>query len=404
MKFIVAQLGARMHYAVPRILYAAGMLQRLYTDACAVKGFPRFLKVIPPRVRPLPLRRLMGRVPHGIPPETITAFTSFGLKYEKRRRNVKNPGEAMAAHLWAGRSFCERVIAAGGFQGQGVYTFNGAGLELLRAAAVHGLRRIMEQTIAPMAIEQELLAGELEKFREWHIASDAAPPIEEWITRERSEWAASERILCGSEFVRNGIGKCGGPIERCVVVPYGVANHFEVRERRAHSGPLRILTVGAIGLRKGSPYVLAAARRLKGVARFRMCGGFAVPQSIISKLSEQTEITGPVPRPEMIEHFKWADVFLLPSVCEGSALATYEALMAGLPVICTPNTGSIVTDEVNGIIVPQGDVDAIVSALERFASSRGVLEQFQRGVKDSSAEASLDAYGARLIMALRAAQ
>ena len=33
---VVSQLGARMHYAVPRILHQAGRLERLYTDICAV--------------------------------------------------------------------------------------------------------------------------------------------------------------------------------------------------------------------------------------------------------------------------------------------------------------------------------------------------------------------------------
>jgi hypothetical protein len=32
-RFIVAQLGARMHYAVPRIFHEAGILERLYTDS-----------------------------------------------------------------------------------------------------------------------------------------------------------------------------------------------------------------------------------------------------------------------------------------------------------------------------------------------------------------------------------
>ena len=32
MKILVAQLGARMHYAVPRILEAQGLLSHFYTD------------------------------------------------------------------------------------------------------------------------------------------------------------------------------------------------------------------------------------------------------------------------------------------------------------------------------------------------------------------------------------
>src|SRR5262249_61762278 len=39
MGYAVAQLGARMHYAVPRILHARGQLTQLFTDIAANKGW-----------------------------------------------------------------------------------------------------------------------------------------------------------------------------------------------------------------------------------------------------------------------------------------------------------------------------------------------------------------------------
>ncbi|MEA2780603.1 MAG: hypothetical protein QOK29_2147, partial [Rhodospirillaceae bacterium] len=38
MSYVVAQLGARMHYAVPRILHAADQLDHFFTDISADKG------------------------------------------------------------------------------------------------------------------------------------------------------------------------------------------------------------------------------------------------------------------------------------------------------------------------------------------------------------------------------
>ena len=99
-------------------------------------------------------------------------------------------------------------------------------------------------------------------------------------------------------------------------------------------------------MRKGSPYVLEAARRLAGSATFRMVGPCSLPAQIIDGAPSNLEILGPVPRGDIMRHYAWADVFLLPSVCEGSATVVYEALTAGLPVICTPNTGSVVRDGV----------------------------------------------------------
>src|SRR5262249_11308352 len=104
---------------------------------------------------------------------------------------------------------------------------------------------------------------------------------------------------------------------------------------------------------------------------------------------------------QMALPYAWADVFLLPSVCEGSATVTYEALAAGLPVVCTPNTGSVVRDGVDGFIVPVGDVDAIVERLERLADP-SLRAEFSVRARGRAAEFTLDAYRRRLLAALQA--
>ncbi len=51
-RVVVSQLGARMDYAVPRILNAHGALEHFYTDICATKGWPRLVGQVPPRFLP----------------------------------------------------------------------------------------------------------------------------------------------------------------------------------------------------------------------------------------------------------------------------------------------------------------------------------------------------------------
>ncbi len=67
--FIVSQLGARMHYAVPQIFAQHQKLAHFYTDICAEQGWPRLLDQLPAAVLPGAVRRLVGRRPHGIPKE-----------------------------------------------------------------------------------------------------------------------------------------------------------------------------------------------------------------------------------------------------------------------------------------------------------------------------------------------
>lgn len=393
------QLGARMHYAVPRILADAELLENFYTDICATKSWPRLLRYLPRKYLPAAVRRLVGRIPNGVPNERIYAFTQFGLEIAYRRSRAKSPAEFTAVDLWSGKKLCELVCKHGFDKAGGIYTFNNAGLEIMHAARKEGLRCVMEQTIAPKRIELELLREEREYFPEWEPALRNAL-CDEYISREEDEWSAADLILCGSDFVRDGIIKVGGRPELCRVVPYGVDLPSTPRKTIAHSGPLRVLTVGQVGLRKGSPYVLGAAKSLKGRATFRMVGSIDVSHKIEVELRKSVELTGIVPRSEIDLHYNWADVFLLPSICEGSATATYEALAAGLPVICTTNTGSVIVDGKDGFIVPIRSPTDIVRILNNLIENPELVNVLSSNSAKRIFEISRNGYGKRLLSAL----
>jgi glycosyltransferase involved in cell wall biosynthesis len=290
-----------------------------------------------------------------------------------------------------------------------VYTFNGQGLELLSFAREHGLRSIMEQTIAPKEKEIELITEERNRFDHWTHASDHTSLGEKKLAqREQTEWQEADLILCGSEFVMKGIRDCDGPVEKCQVVPYGTdVELFRSVQKNTNPGtssPVRVVTVGSVGLRKGSPYVLQAARKLKGTALFRMVGAVGLPASARSELKDDVELVGHVPRSEVVEHYEWADIFLLPSLCEGSAGVTYEAMANGLPVICTRNTGSIVRDGQDGFIVPIRDAEAIAERIMCLAEDENLYQEMSRSAKERAVTAgSVEAYGKRLVDAIRSA-
>ena len=397
---VVAQLGARRHYAIPRMLFEAGMLAHFYTDICATKGWPRLLNIVPTAMQSAGIKRLLGRIPHGVPARYITTFTRFSLEYQSRRVSAKSYAEAIEASIWSAKRFCELVLASGLHDAGGVYTFNSAGLELLTEARKRGLRAIVEQTIAPMEVENRLMQAEHGSFPGWESVPVEDTAWAEFAARERAEWAMADTILCGSEFVRDSITACGGHAEKCRVVPYGVDARFSLPDKAPHHGPLRVLTVGAVGLRKGSPYVLEAARMLRGQADFRMVGNLGVQPTARQALAGAVELTGPVPRTQMLQHYAWADVFLLPSICEGSAGVVYEALAAGLPVVCTPNTGSVVRDGVDGFIVPIRDAAAITEALSGFLQRHELLRRMSEQARLRAQAFGLEPYKAKLISAL----
>jgi hypothetical protein len=76
MKFLVAQIGARMHYAVPRILWKLQSLERLCTDIASIRWVRKCTSVLVgvgmPGIRRLsgsPVRKPPGRrrqFPYGL--------------------------------------------------------------------------------------------------------------------------------------------------------------------------------------------------------------------------------------------------------------------------------------------------------------------------------------------------
>ncbi len=80
-----------------------------------------------------------------------------------------------------------------------------------------------------------------------------------------------------------------------------------------------------------------------------------------------------------------ATVFVLPSHAEGMPMSLLEAMAAGCPVIAT-NVGGIpdvVTDGVNGLLVPAGDRDALALALHRLLVDRTLAEGLGREARET---------------------
>jgi glycosyltransferase involved in cell wall biosynthesis len=304
------------------------------------------------------------------------------------------------ADLWAGKTFGAQVVRDGFGKADAVYTFNTAALEILSAARRRGLFTVLEQTIVPRAIEEALLAEGQVRYVGWEPERLKSAAVAALAQREREEWEQADMIVCGSEFVRNGIQKCGGPVDRCIVVPYGVDSRFSrgIRERRGE--PLRVLTVGQVGLRKGAGCALEVAKVLRGVAEFRWVGQVSLLDAARAEMGRYIELTGVVARNDIMKHYDWADVFFLPSICEGSAIVTYEALSSGLPVVTTPNAGSTVRDGEDGFIVPIYDVPAMAGRLRQLDKDRTLLDQFSKAAVIHSGELSLAAYQKRFLRLL----
>lgn len=196
----------------------------------------------------------------------------------------------------------------------------------------------------------------------------------------------------------------GGPPEKCVVVPYGVDLPEAAPEKtREATDGLNVLFVGRASLAKGIRFLCEALRPFVGKRVIcRVVGQICVDERRLREYAPpNVELVGRVLRSEVAQQYRWADVFCLPSLCEGSATVIYEALAHGLPVITTPNSGSIVRDQMEGFIVPVMDGGAIATAIDTFFQDRRLLESMSSAALKRAAFGSLEAYGGRLIAAIR---
>jgi len=386
-----------MHYAVPSIIHGRRSLKCLYTDFDARGMLGETLRRKFTESHFGLLARIASRSPAGVPRSLVQSAWLLGLAYGLAVRRARSEEERQSAYLRYSARFAKWVADQAWPSASAVYTFNTAALEILQRARTEGRVSFVEQTIAPKEVEIALLSATENEFPDWAGLAMAGPAASGLAERERAEWETASVILCGSAFVRDSVITCGGPGEKCQVVPYGV-KVSAAQPRPPRQGPLRVVTVGALGLRKGTPYVLASAQRIGSRATFRLVGPGAIPASC--RVPPNVELVGAVPRPEVERHLAWADVFLLPSICEGSATASYEALAAGLPVICTPNTGAVITDRVEGFLVPVGSVSPIVASLRNLADDRRLVAEMSAAASRLAQFCSVDAYGQRLAQAL----
>jgi glycosyltransferase involved in cell wall biosynthesis len=404
---LVAQIGARMHYAVPRILEQAGILGALHTDVVATKGWPALMaRAIPGSRRIAGIRRLLGRIPRGVPSKKIIAENMLGVQFAVRNQYCSTATQACTVHLTTAREFGRRVVRRGMVDYDSVYVFSTDGVEILEEAKRLGHWRIVEQAVAPVDIVQDVFVRERERFPDWVGENIINLHWREIRDREFREWELADVIVCGSRFVQDMIAKVGGPIEKTIIINYGVDSPIQPPRSVAHRGSekTRVLFVGEVGFRKGAHYLIEAARQIAQEFEFRFCGSIALPEIITQNLPPNVSLKGIVPRAEINEQYAWADIFCLPSLVEGSATVTYEAMAAGLPIVTTPQSGSIVRDGIDGFLISPGDPNAIIDSLNRCR--RGDLPARREPIRDrvdGPPSFTFDAYRERLLRLVRGA-
>ena len=395
MKVIVVQLGARHRYAVPRLLKEAGYLEALYTDSNGSYGLGRWLGTVPAAILPAAAKRLRQRRIAVLPSHSVRS-TDLLLPFDP-------PFRRFSACIFDCDARRDRVfsyvLSRWGFgQATMIYSMFGEGWKFLDAAKRRGLKIALDMFVNP--ITHRIVESERQTFPEWE-----APGSSDFHALEEHAdkcIALADLLLCPADAVADGMKYYPSfAAEKIRVVPYGFAS--DAKPRGLKPARRRILFGGSATLRKGIHYFAQAAEMLSLSAygyEFRVAG----PASGIVQAKHECRFLsflGPLTRSDFMAELESCDVFVLPTLAEGSATVIYEALAMGVPVVTTRSAGSVVTNGKEGYIVPERDSAALAQAIKEITTNRKIRDAMSEAATQTAQEYSEAKWGERLIAALQ---
>jgi glycosyltransferase involved in cell wall biosynthesis len=393
MKVRVGQYGARMYYGIPQALHSLDYLEKLYTDFTVNKGLPRQLINFPR------FSKLKNRHANGLPPGKIVHLPDYGLRHFLRMKKAKNEQAVNEANFQHG-VYLEKQMMRDGLRGIDALCMIGSPSEMIfRKAREKKITTIMEQIIAPAATYLHILDTYLKPYQDWEDINASITSIRYWENVSQKEWAQSDYVLSGSDFVRDSAKECGLDPEKIVTIPYGVpallqpsdaARKFSVDRK------LRVLFVGLVGVRKGVQYLLEIAKNVKHFCEIKICGTIAIKKEIVQKFKDDVSFIGHVSREDIGRYYEWADIFVLPTLFEGSATVCYEAIQHGLPIITTKNAGLFLKHGEGATIIPLGDSSSLEKALRDFYENPEKIKEQSTIVRSHIQFASMAGYQSRL--------
>jgi glycosyltransferase involved in cell wall biosynthesis len=239
--------------------------------------------------------------------------------------------------------------------------------------------------IDPGRVEKEIVLEEMDRWPGWATQAPVLhPPHYE---RIEAEWELASVVMVNSEWSKQALVQQGVAASKIEIIPIAYDppdDADEVPQVSSKDEPFRLLWLGSVILRKGIPYLLGAAKRLKtSSVQIDVVGPVGITDKAIQEAPSNVTFHGRVPRDSVDDWYGRADAFVLPTLSDGFAITQLEAMAHGLPVIATPHCGQVVKDGETGLIVPVRDVNALAQAIDELSADRSKTHAMGRAARDS---------------------
>lgn len=381
---IVAHPGAQHSYETALAVQEAGLLKRYLTGIYykPKSALGQAVRLVQPVER-----QFRRRCKQGLAQGLVKQYPLGEALYLSGTRLKPLTRHTARIIRWRNRRF-DRIVARviERERPAAMICYDTCSLRAFTTARIVGALRILDQSVGHWRTLAELLREEAERHPDFADSLTLDTP-EEFLAQCTEEALIADRILAGSQYVKDTMIRHGVESSRVSIIPYGADIDRFTPAPRPKDSVCRLLFVGQLSQRKGIKYLLEAVRQLAAPdLELRLVGGIVGSGVGLSRYRDHFTYIGKVPHYELHRHFQQADVFVYPSLHEGSAIAIYEALAAGLPVITTPNSGSVVRDGVEGFIVPIRDVNALKEKILLLREDTELREEMGHNARKRSEE------------------
>jgi len=268
-----------------------------------------------------------------------------------------------------------------------IYLWPGTSMALLRKINRKGNILIIENINCHQSISKKILDSEerVLNIKNTHLITQHS------IDDESEKLDYCDFVFSPSPEVTKSLLAENISPDKILQTSYGLCKHQQVGISLIKSKgnkPLEVIFVGRVGMRKGIHLLLQywVDAKINGILK------------IVGNVEESIkEIIEPYRKIKSIqfidfisnieEVYKTADIFVLPSLEEGSPLVTYLALGAGLPCIVSPMGGEgVVTHNHDGFVIDAHDQHGWVTALQSLANSVELRQKQSLAARKSSNE------------------
>ncbi len=210
---------------------------------------------------------------------------------------------------------------------------------------------------------------------------------EDDIREEMTIQELAHLVYSPSPEVSLSLIKCGVAPETILDVSYGLRKSEilpERNEKNENQQPLIALFVGRICVRKGIHLLINAWKKANINGELLLVGAIDenIREFVEHHLSANIKHVSYVNDLKPI--YRGADIFVLPSIEEGSPLVTYLALGAGIPSLVSPMGGGGIIDDDTGFVIEPHDEDKWVEALKKLSTDKQLRETMGRNAHNKA--------------------